>query len=113
MYNYFNDNLEDEYSDAIERNIKIWSATDLDKYLMTTFNGLPEEIIAEIELYLMDKYYSGSKNLSDDELIRQKNYSSLHVFQYTVSIKRLIENSGKGCVITYPDGWRFGFGMSL
>ena len=73
MSNYFNDSFEDEDDDYFERNIKIWNATDLEKYFMISFDDLSEEDKTEIYLYLIDKYYPGSKDLSNDELIRQKN----------------------------------------
>lgn len=104
---------EEEEEDLIDRNVKIWSATDVEKCFKITLTDLSKKERMEIDLYLIDKYYPGSNNLSDDELVRQKYYPSLHTFQYAVSIKRMVEASGEGSVIAHPDGWMYGFGESL
>jgi len=103
---------EDEEEDLIERKIKIWSSTDLEKYFMNSGDDLSEEERSELDLYLIEKYYPGSSNLSDDELLREKYYGSKHYFQYAVSIKRMVEASGRGCIFADRAGWRYGFGES-
>lgn len=112
MSNYFENNFDDEDDDYFERRLKIWAATDLEKYFMITQANLSEEERTEIDLYIIEKYYPGSSNLSDDELLREKYYDSKHCFQYIVSIKRLVEASGQGCIFADRAGWRYGFGGS-
>jgi len=114
MNEYFDDyDNDEEEEDFFERNIKVWNLTDLEKYFMITRSELSEEERTEIDLYLIDKYFPGSSNLSDDELLREKYYDSKHCFQYVVSIKRLVEASGQGSVYADRAGWRYGFGGRL
>jgi hypothetical protein len=108
--NNFDPFEEDDEEDLIDKYIKIWSSTDLEKYFMITRDDLSEEERTEIDLYFIEKYYPGNSNLTDDELLREKYYESKHCFQYVVSIKRLIEASGKGCVFADQAGWHYGFG---
>ena len=113
-YNFDSFNREeDEEDDLLERYIKIWSSTDLEKYFMITHAELSDEERMDIDLYLIDKYYPGHSNLSDDELLREKYYDSKHCFQYAVSIKRMVEASGQGCVFADRAGWHYGFGGCL
>ncbi len=115
MDEYFDDPFvdeDDEDESLIDKYVSFWSATDVDKYLMLFERNFSEAERLEIDLYFIDKYFPGTENLSDDELVREKYYSSKHSFQYAVSIKRMVEQSGQGCVFADRAGWRYGFGGS-
>lgn len=65
------------------------------------------------ELKIIEKYYPGEANLTDDELVRRKYYHSLHSFHYEVSMKRMIETEGRGIVREHKKGWTFMLSGSL
>lgn len=62
---------------------------------------------------LIEDFYPGRDKLCDDELLREKYYSSLFKFQKAIAIKRFIEYSGLGLIsggTTYEFHY-FGRGM--
>jgi len=47
---------------------------------------------------LLEDFYPGREKLTDDELLREKYYKSLHTFQQAIAQKRFIEFSKAGMI---------------
>ncbi len=104
---------DDDSEDYLDEQFKRWQEDELTRYINSFSRSLTDEERINLELDIIDKYFPGIKNLSDDELVRQKYFSSLHHFQYMVSVKRMFEVTGRGIAIPDKCGWRFGMGEGL
>lgn len=61
-------------------------------------NLLPLDKLIARRHELIDDFYPGRDNLYDDELLREKYYKSLFLFQQAIATKRFIEYSSLGMI---------------
>ena len=98
---------ENDIEDSFDEELQILQEDELTRYINSSFRKLTREDIINLQLDVIEKYFPGIKNLSDDELIRQKYFRSLHQFQYHVAVKRMFEITGRGSAIPDIYGWNF------
>jgi hypothetical protein len=100
---------DDDSEDYFERQSRLWQEDELTRYINSFHRKLTEDERTNLQLDIIDKYFPGIKNLSDDELVRQKYCPSFHHFQYLISIKRMFEITGRGSAIPDSHSWTFVF----
>lgn len=106
---------EDDFDeeDEFHNNLLKWNQTAFEKFINSFDSNISEYEKQQSYLDIIEEYYPGSNNLTDNELLRRKYYPGEHSFQLAVSVKRMLEQTGKGTAIEDEHGWRFGTGIGL
>ena len=102
-----------EMPDADNLPVQSFGNDDLGMFLNTIFGDQSLDEKRQIESELIDIYWPGRENLSDEEMMKEKYYDSQHLFQFVISLKRYVETTGDGWCEPFEHGWSFGHARGL